>query len=156
MTRKRSKNARGVPSGFTLLELMIVIIVGGLLMAIALPKMAPVRDGAGVRSSRQIVQSYLATARQTAMRRGGTAQLVVSGNSVSVTSVVNGVTTVIAPAVDVNERYAVALDSDVSSIQYTSRGLARLATPGKIRIARNTSADSVCITILGMVGQCGL
>ena len=43
MTRKRSTNAPRVPSGFTLLELMIVIIIAGIMMAIALPKMAPVR-----------------------------------------------------------------------------------------------------------------
>lgn len=135
---------------------MIVIIIAGIMMAIALPKMAPVRDGAGVRSARQVVQAQLATARQTAMRRGGTAQLVVSGNSVSVSSVVDGVTTVVAPPVDIYDRYATTLSSTVSSIQYNSRGLARLTTAGKIKFARNGSADSVCITILGMVGQCGL
>lgn len=135
---------------------MIVIIVGGIMMAVALPKMAPVRDGAGVRSARQVVQAYLATARQTAMRRGGTARVIVSGNSVSVASVVNGVTTVVAPPVDIQDRYSTTLNSSVASIQYNSRGLARLTTPGKITFARNGSADSVCVTILGMVGPCGL
>jgi prepilin-type N-terminal cleavage/methylation domain-containing protein len=142
--------------GFSFLELMIVIIVAGLMMAIALPKMAPVRDGAGVRSARQVVQAYLATARQTAMRRGGTAQLVVSGNTVSVTSVVGGVTTVVAPPVNVSDQYSTTLTSSAASIQYNSRGLARLVSPGKIKLVRNGSADSVCVTILGMVGRCGL
>lgn len=156
MKHTRSTTARRAPSGFSLLELMIVITVAGLMMAIALPKMAPVRDGAGVRSARQVVQSYLATARQTAMRRGGTAQLIVSGNSVSVASVVNGVTTVVAPPVDVSDQYSTSITSSVASIQYNGRGLARLASPAKIKFARNSSSDSVCVTILGMVGRCGL
>lgn len=139
-----------------MIELLIVITVAGLVMAVALPKLAPVRDGAGVRSARQIAQAYLATARQTAMRRGGTAQLLVSGNTLSVTAVVNGVTTVVAPPVDVNDRYATTISSDIASIQYNSRGLTRLGGPGKIKFIRNASADSVCITILGMVGRCGL
>lgn len=125
-------------------------------MAVALPKMGPVRDGAGVRSARQVVQAQLATARQTAMRRGGTAQMVVSGNTVSVTSVVNGVTTVVARPQNLYSSYSTTLSSSVASIQYNSRGMARLTTPGKFKFTRNGSADSVCVTILGMVGPCGL
>ncbi|MBA3889618.1 MAG: type II secretion system protein [Gemmatimonadaceae bacterium] len=139
-----------------MIELLIVITIIGIVMAMALPKMAPLRAGAGVRSAKQVVHAYLATARQAAVRRGGTAQLVVSGNTVSVTSVVNGVTTQVAAPVNLSEQYGVTVVSDVASIAYTSRGLARLAGPGKLSFTRDASKDSVCITILGMVGKCGL
>lgn len=140
----------------TLIELLITLTLVGLVLAIALPKLEPMRDGAGLRSARQVVQSYLATARQTAMRRGGTARLVVNGNNLSVTSIVDGVTTAVVPPVNVAEQFGASLTSNVSSIEYNSRGFARLSAPGTIRFARNGVSDSVCVTLLGMVGRCGL
>lgn len=157
MNRSRIHQVHRSPAGFTMLEMLVVITVAGLLMGIMLPKMGPVRDGAGVSSAKQVVMSYLATARQTAIRRGGTASLKVAGNTLLVTSTLGGVTDTIAPPVDVSGANDVTLTSSVTEIQYNSRGLARL--PGgsaKVRLTRNTRVDSLCVTLLGMVGKCGL
>lgn len=157
MNRPRIHQLRRRPAGFTMLEMLIVITVAGLLMGIMLPKMGPVRDGSGVSSAKQVVMSYLATARQTAIRRGGTAALKINGNTVVVTSTLAGVTDTIARAVNLSAANDVTLTSDVTQVQYNARGLARLPTgSAKMRFTRNTRVDSICVTLLGLVGKCGL
>ena len=158
MPHSRTLPPRRRPLGFTFLELMIAMTVAAIVMAIAIPRSAPARDGAGVRSAKQAAMSYLSIARQTAMRRGGTAQFRNVGGVLSVTSSVEGVTSVVAPPVDVEDQHGVRLTSDVTTITYRARGFAspRLAGSTKMYFSRGGRSDSLCVTILGMVGKCGL
>lgn len=145
-------------SGFTFFELMIAMTVSAIVMAIALPRSAPARDGAGVRSAKQAAMSYLALARQTAMRRGGTAEFKNVSGVLSVTSTVEGVTSVVVPPVDVGDQHGVTLTSGITTITYRPRGFAspRLAQSTKMYFSRGGRSDSLCVTILGMAGKCGL
>jgi prepilin-type N-terminal cleavage/methylation domain-containing protein len=142
--------------GFTFIELLIAMTVAAVLMGITIPRMVPVRERASVRSAKQAVMGHLATARQAAIRRSAPATFHIDGDSVWVT--VSGTTTRIVPAVDVNEQNGVDLESPMDSVTFNPRGFAnpRLDEPKILVLTRGHRKDSVCVTVLGMLGQCGL
>src|SRR2546426_8506520 len=57
-------------SGFSAVELMIVIILIGLIAAVGFPKIRGVLDKTNVRSARVAVGTYVVTARSLAIQRG--------------------------------------------------------------------------------------
>jgi len=156
MNLTRCTAARRRPEGFTFFELLVVITIAGLLMAIALPKMAPLRDGAGVNAAKQALEGHIALARQTAVRRGGTAQLLVNGDRISVTSTVNAAVDTVGRVIDIGDKFGAVLTTGVTSLQYNSRGFATSAGVSEFSLSRNSKSATLCVTKLGMVGKCGL
>lgn len=144
--------------GFSFIELLIAMTVAAAVMAIALPRSAPGRDRAGVKAAKQAVMSYLSMARQTAVRRGGTAVFTNTSNVIKVTSTVDAVTSVIGPNLDISDQHGVELGNAVPSITFKARGFAtpRLNESKKLYLTRGSAKDSICITILGMTAKCGL
>ena len=57
-------------SGFTLLELMVVVALIGVITVIGLPKIRNALQKTNVRSARVATSTYVATARQAAIQRG--------------------------------------------------------------------------------------
>lgn len=152
----RRSTSDGRRPGFTFVELMVALTVAAVIMGIAIPRMSPMRDSAGVRSSKQVLMGYLSTARQAAIRRGQPATFHVSGNRVWVS--VNGGADRLTPEVNLYDQNGVTLTTALTTVTFNPRGLAnpRLGTSQVLRLNRGISTDSVCVTILGMLGQCGL
>lgn len=148
----------GSRRGFTLVELLIALTVTAAIMAIALPKLGPMRDSSGVRTSKQALSAYLTTARQAAIRRGSSATFNMDGSTIWVGA--PGVAQDLEPRVDLAERNGVTveLSAPLTSVSFNARGMAdpRLTGPVVVRISRGSSTDSLCITLLGMIGKCGL
>src|SRR5260370_25196129 len=57
-------------SGFTVIELLIVVIIVGVILAIGFPKMHQAVDSANVRATRVDVTTFAALARADAVHRG--------------------------------------------------------------------------------------
>lgn len=152
----RSRTSGRWRPGFTFVELMIALTVSAVVMAIAIPRMTPIRDRAGVRSSKQVLMTYLVTARQAAIRRGEPATFHVDGNRVRVT--VNGGADVVSPEVDLHDQNGVTLSTALTSVTFNARGLAnpRLGSSTALRVTRGKNTDSLCVSILGMLGTCGI
>jgi prepilin-type N-terminal cleavage/methylation domain-containing protein len=55
--------------GFTLLELLVAMIVAGVLLALALPRLATARDARSVREAMDVLSSGFSLARATALAR---------------------------------------------------------------------------------------
>jgi general secretion pathway protein G len=73
VAKKGSKMGKKWQSGFTMLELTFVIVIIGILSAIAIPKLAATRDDAIITKARSTVasvRSAIATERQKRILRG--------------------------------------------------------------------------------------
>jgi Tfp pilus assembly protein FimT len=145
--------------GFTTIELAMVLVVMALVMAIALPRFQNIRTRAGVRSARQQVISSVATARAAAIRRGRSARLNVSADTIWVTIDSSGTWVPLTSKVPLASLFQVQLSSSSSSITFDARGIATgLGGNATFAVTHGSVTDSVCITKVGAVlwGGCGI
>lgn len=145
--------------GFTVIEILIVVLLMGLLTAVAYPHTSGVRASAALRAARVQFVASLATARAAGVRWGRPAQLKRSGNSIQV-RVDTGGTGAFVPlgtAVALDSQFSVMLSATVDSVVFGPRGLAtNLSTSGaQFALVRGSVRDSVCLTRLGEVAPQG-
>ena len=134
--------------GFTLPEILIVIVMISLISLVAIPRFANITARRHMDSARMRVASGLATARQAAIQKGRTVRFKIDNNRVTVTVGVPD-TNLISPA-PLYTLYKVSTDN--VTIDYSGRGFAVLAPADPIRLTReNTPNDSVIVTKTGMV-----
>jgi prepilin-type N-terminal cleavage/methylation domain-containing protein len=148
-------------SGFTAIELLIVVILIGVILAIGFPKMHQAVDSANVRATRVDVTTFTALARADAVQRGcrGVIHFVSGATSrVWVTACPRynvGVGTVdtVASIDNVQNRYGVSLTSTSDSVQFDPRGLRTDNNTTIVRFTGNVSSttDSVTINPVGKV-----
>lgn len=147
-------------SGFTTMELVVVIIMIGAIAAIGLPKMRTVLDKTNVRSARQAVVTYTAMARAVAAERSCPSAVHFAYSTTSrvwVTACrirpVTGLDT-IGPVAKLYDSYKVTITSTTDSVGFDPRGL-RLNTSNTttVRFLGNVAgnSDSIVINQLGKV-----
>jgi prepilin-type N-terminal cleavage/methylation domain-containing protein len=142
--------------GFTFVEVLLVMALMGIILAIGVPKLANAQRHGTVRTSTQKVQSYLVTARLTAMRRGQPTTFHAIGNDIWITSETTaGVTDTVGRRISLGSELGVTLTADVPTVRFTSRGFTDLNGRTMFRVARTGYADSVCVSRAGIVGRCG-
>jgi prepilin-type N-terminal cleavage/methylation domain-containing protein len=138
--------------GVSLVEVLVVIVLGGILMAISFPRFQRGRDTLDVRSAKQTITAYLAQARATAISNGRVASFVRVGNSVSV--VLNDVSgnTVVGNSQNLMLQYGTTFTAPRDTISFDSRGVA-IGGPGTLAfvVVKNSVRDSVCLLGLGKV-----
>jgi prepilin-type N-terminal cleavage/methylation domain-containing protein len=76
--------------GFTLIEVLIVIVVGGILAGIAIKEVGPASGRASVQQARNVFNGMAARARAHAIERGQMTLLVVDAQADSVSIVAGG------------------------------------------------------------------
>jgi prepilin-type N-terminal cleavage/methylation domain-containing protein len=145
--------------GFTVVELLIVIVVMGFLSAMAYPRWSGVRASAALRAARVQFAASLATARAAAVRYGRPAQLKRTGNTIAVSVDTGGTGAFVSlgAAVALDSQFNVTLNGTVDSIVFGPRGLATNLTSSGAHFAlvRGAIRDSVCLTRLGQVAPRG-
>lgn len=143
-------------SGFTILELVVVMTIAGIIIAITGRGIASAYAGNNRSSATRVVGSTLFQARALAIQRSRQSWLVRSGNQIKVLGDSSGVKVQLAPTVDLGARYGVTLGSASTpsgrdSVSFDPRGLMTGTTTAyAITITKGTKVDTVCVSGLGI------
>jgi len=140
---------------------MVVLVIAGIVMSMSLPKFASMRDRMSVRSAKQQLTSYLATARAAAIRQSQSGHFHANGNSIwSSVNQPDGTVANVSKSVSLMTARGVAVTLSGSapsqdSIVFDSRGIGATAAH-KYMLTRNGVKDSVCVSRLGLIARtCG-
>ena len=145
-------------NGFTLVEMMIVVVLIGAIMMIGFPKVAGGLAKANLRSSRTTVANMFAKARAFAMQSNRTTSINFNGNNVVITApprTLAGTGTVdsIGGVEKLSEAYGVTVSPTPASVTYDPRGIRNLGNGGSVKfmLTRNSKQDSVMVDAMGRV-----
>ncbi|MHB1224842.1 MAG: GspH/FimT family pseudopilin [Gemmatimonadaceae bacterium] len=146
---------RHAGSGFTLLELLIVVVISGMLAMMAAPRISAARNTANLVSAREQLSAAISTARAAAIQKGQpvTLRFTAAGPSATVVGRTGAQLRIVAP-VDLRTQYGVTVSTRTDTIRFDSRGLAAPKLGGRA-VFRLTGAaggvDSVCVGVLGQI-----
>lgn len=157
--RHHSRAGRNVlrsRQGYTLAEMVIVVVMVGMLSIFAIPKFTVIAESNKITAAREEIAAAIATARAAAVQKGRTATLWFSSNQMWVTVVTSnaGATTTVVPLKSFTTLYNVSVTPPASSITFDMRGFLspRLPAPmGVFRIVGRARRDSVCVTPVGQI-----
>jgi len=144
-------------NGFTLIEMLIVVVIIGLAGLIALPKLNTAFAQSNVLSAKARVAALYSAARATAVSRNQTGILRVNGNQIYVyarprrnppINAANTVDTVVRP-LNVSTVFGVNLGGGVDSVRIASTGLG--LDSAVITFTKYTSIDTLYISRYGRV-----
>ena len=133
---------------FSLLELTIVVALLGLLMALAVPKFAALRDGASVRAAMADLGGLFSIARQSAITQRTTVSVLVDTAAGSV-EIRRGGRVVVRHAL--RATYGITLGSNRDSAVYASRGFGYGVSKITVTIRRGSIIDTLTMSRLGRV-----
>jgi prepilin-type N-terminal cleavage/methylation domain-containing protein len=146
--RRLTRHAR---RGFTLPELMIVVVIISLLALVAVPKVSAANGKRNLESARLRVASALVTARQAAIQKGQTVQFQISAHMVRVH--LNTDTLNLLSPIPLDRLYSVRTGGDVT-VDFSARGFANQSGPTNIILTGlRDIKDTVVVTKTGMVQQ---
>jgi prepilin-type N-terminal cleavage/methylation domain-containing protein len=133
---------------FTLLELTLVLTIMSLLVALALPRVAALRDRSAVRAAAGEIGASFAAARSAAIARRATAAVMLDTARGVVEVRSGGRRLAVRP---VRALYGVALASTRDSAVYDARGLGYGVTNLTVVVRRGAMVDTLTMSRLGRV-----
>jgi len=130
--------------GFTLVEILVVLVIVGIMAAIALPSMRMHLANADIRGVAEETRSGLELARTEAIRRNSTVSFALNGNGWTVTALGAGAGgTDLVVAQRANRQTQITLAADINTISFNGSGW---TTPFGTSMTVNLQAPSI--------GQC--
>ncbi len=144
-------------AGFTMLELMVVVILIAVLTTLALPKLTTAAQKANIRSTRIELSTMVTKARAAAIQRGCVDSLHVNSTQAWVTAckVTGTGRDTVGPVDQVGKRFGVTLSSSVTDYGFDPRGLLVGFSGGTIVVTGTGGnagfSDSVVINNVGKV-----
>ena len=134
--------------GFSLLELIVVVVIAGIIVALGLPRLTNARDAAGVRGAVEEIGALFAVARQEAIagRAAVTVRIDTAERAVELRV---GDARLIRRAL--GETYGVSLGTNRDSTVYDPRGIGFGLSNVTIVVRRGTMVDTLAMSRLGRV-----
>jgi prepilin-type N-terminal cleavage/methylation domain-containing protein len=144
-------------SGFTFIEMMIVMIIAGLVYAICIKPVRGAFVAASRRAATREVTAYLFRARTVGIQQSRRSWLVRSGNTLKIIVDSSGTKVQVGTTIDMNVSYQATLTAlPKDSIEFDPRGFVVLpASTPKLIVARSTGVDTLCVTGLGRIAVKG-
>ena len=142
-------------TGFTILELLVVCVIAGVIIAITGRGIASAYAGNSRTSATRVVSSTLFLARAIAIQRSRQSWLVRSGNTIKILGDSSGTKVQLGTTVDLGQRYGVTLTSASTpllrdTVSFDSRGLITGTTTAyKVIVTKGSQADTLCVSGLG-------
>ena len=136
--------------GFSLVELLVVVIIIGAIAAMFFPRIGPALQHQNVHAARAVITTLHARARATAVQRARTVSLVHEGAAVLLVSrhpVTGAVDTI--DWQDLTARYGVALAFTRDTLQFDPRGIGMELGSTTIIVSRAAYADTIVVTAVG-------
>lgn len=134
--------------GFTLLELVLVLMLVGVLLALAVPRLSALRDRSAVGSAMSELGTSFSTAREAAMSRRATVAVLLDTAAGAVEVRSAGQSLLRRPLRSI---YGIVLSSNRDSAVYDARGLGYGVTNLTIIVRRGTMVDTLTMSRLGRV-----
>ena len=141
-------------SGFTLVEILIVIAIMSIVLAMSLPKMGNMNDRNQMRSAKDGIASRIATARSTAIGTGRIATLYIAGDSMRITTGTGAAEVTKGTIINLNRQFGVKVISSAITIPFDGRGMTSI-TGQRVKFTRGSLTDSLCISPIGLINRHG-
>jgi type II secretion system protein H len=145
---------KSVRHGFTLVEMLAVLVLMGIVLALAAPRIGDESVKLSVRSASQKVGAFLTRARAEAMQNGRRTAVVRVNNGIRLVMDNGTATPTILGWQDLGLEQHVTLDASPSdSIVFDPRGLAILRGTAvqRIVVTRDEYADTACVIGRGRI-----
>ena len=139
---------RHCSSGFTIIEIVIVITIAGLLSAITISRAGGFIDRIEVHGATMVAESMFSRARHIAIARG--TQTVLDIDPVRSTLSIRGSTEVLSSR-DLRAAHGVDIDTNRTSITYSPIGVGYGAANFTMILSRGRAADTIYVSRLGRV-----
>ena len=143
-------------SGYSLAELLIVVVIIGVLSGVSLPRFAKVRNQAKLNAAMTRFTRAVMAARQSAIQRGKPAYFKTNNSSMWVTLDTTGNNTdsvIVTRALSLDTEFGVSVTSPsgLTSIKYDPRGIATQSAKQTFVFTHTQSntKDSLCVSKLG-------
>lgn len=145
--------------GFTLIEILIVVVIFGLMVIVAYPKASRALLKNDVRSARTALANTFSKARAVAMQGSRTARVEINSSNVFVTAsprvapVAGSDRDTVGGVQNLNSVYHVTLTPGTATVVYDPRGFVTtgLGQPLKLYLTRSGTRDSLTVDYLGRV-----
>ncbi len=139
--------------GFTMIEMLLVIVIAGLIMGVAIPTFLKFSDKSALRSAAVAVSSMHARARIAAIQRGRNTRLKMSATNstmvvISTNAAGTGVDT-IGKLENLNTRFGITFTTTRDSLTFTPRGIGFETSGTTIILLKGTKADTLTVTAAG-------
>jgi len=140
-------------------EMVVVLVISGIVLNIALPRFAGMRDRMNLRSAKQEFTAYLMTARAAAIRQSQQSQFHIVNNTAWTTvNRPNGTNTTVNQRLRLFRTRNVIVTRDGwapnDSIVYDARGIESLPRGKRTYVLTlNNLKDSVCVSRAGLIAR---
>jgi prepilin-type N-terminal cleavage/methylation domain-containing protein len=143
--------------GFTMMEMLLVIVILGIVMVIGLPRMSAGATSANVRGARTMLINQLARARIAATETNRVSLLKIDGNNAAILLRPRllpgaGNADTLGTVAQLGETYGVTVTATIDSVRFDPRGLASGFGSGTtFQVSRNGKTETIRIDGLGRV-----
>ena len=135
-------------NAFSLVELLLVLVLMGVLMALAVPRFSAIRDGASVRAAMADLGADFSMARQSAITRRAPVAVVLD-TAFGIVELRSA--TRMMSRHNLRATYGIVLGSNRDSAVYDSRGLGYGVSNLTVTVRRGAIVDTLTMSRMGRV-----